>query len=199
MPTILEKPKLDLANGEAEAAPQVAVNQQIRDNALKAEVLLAGSGAKSDESAREHLEDEVLKHVSTTTYAQRGVIRAVATSETVAPGPIERLQDLSDGWDGRDAQRPSEVLLANAERAWQLIYANFPAAPAHPKVRMGRANFISFSWTQKDPRKELHIWVHDSEQFKGEFHFRSGTDQKDGLIESNDELLSAVELFVSSS
>jgi hypothetical protein len=121
-----------------------------------------------------------------------------AISLNPVPAPIQRLRELEEGWDGRDADPPSELVLAHAEAFWSDFVDSFPASFQRPTVRMARDGYIAFSWVDQKLGKELHIWFHDDEPMAYEVHLRSRKSRLDKKQASLQDLANAVVIFFGS-
>lgn len=111
---------------------------------------------------------------------------------------IEALRGLQEGWDGRDAEAPSDDVVSHAEVVWLLIDNELPRGFARPTVKMSRDGFVSFSWIVPN-NKELHIWIHDDETVWYELHLRRSTGKPVDIdCASPDDLMQAVAEFFKS-
>jgi hypothetical protein len=88
---------------------------------------------------------------------------------------VERLRELEEGWDGRDAEPPSDDLLRAAETVWFEVADRFPSDFQRPLVRMSRNGYVTFTWMNRSGDKELHIYIHEGEQerVRHEAHLRA--------------------------
>jgi hypothetical protein len=138
---------------------------------------------------------ESLSVYEQSTDQTRSVRETISLSPT--PEPIQRLRDLEEGWDGRDAEPPSEQLLAYAEAFW-LTIEKLPPVFQRPTVRMTRDGYIAFSWMQPKQLKELHVWFHDGEEVDFEIHLRTSRERVDKKEATSEDIVNAMVKFFGS-
>ncbi len=131
------------------------------------------------------------RSVSNQTQEQSKEVRRSLSLVRTA-GSVQKLRDLQEGWDGRDAEPPSKLLIAHAEAFWQAIDHNVPSRLMRPSIRMSRDGYVSFSWIKPKENRELHIWFHDGDEITYEVHLRTPkitTDKKKAPLEDVIEAL----------
>ncbi len=144
------------------------------------------SGSSGNGSDAQLLETEMAQ--------QQAPIRDAVSLRKSIPA-IDKLRELTEGWDGRDADPPSESLLSHAEALWRAIDDTLSREFLRPTVRMCRDGYISFSWIVPEPRKELHVWIHDDEPITYELHLRTPAGPVDNEQANVADLFSAVGKF----
>ncbi|MBL0184637.1 MAG: hypothetical protein IPP97_02765 [Candidatus Obscuribacter sp.] len=77
--------------------------------------------------------------------------------------PLAKLKALKKGWDGENADCPTDGVLLRAQELLDNFYKANLLGIAYPKIFPGKENIISFTWSVP-AKKRLDIWVRDFDE-----------------------------------
>ncbi|MDZ4837522.1 MAG: hypothetical protein SGJ27_27365 [Candidatus Melainabacteria bacterium] len=154
---------------ENESSTQSILNS---DCSPLTDVVLVGSGARREadsESNRVQLDTNLMKNLQTTATSITKLLRAIPAPVQM-PVPFQRLRNLQRGWDGYDADPPSEALIRQGEGLWSVLSELH--ATKMPMVRAGADNFITFSWLENYPMEQLEVSIYENDDgtFRCDWH-----------------------------
>ena len=107
--------------------------------------------------------------------------------------PIDRLYWYRDGWDGCRAERLSRTVIRHARTAWELAKETTPNDM--PRVKPHPDAYVTFSWSDHYPKKELQLSIYDEKKLSCRWVLRGEIGKSSGKCENTDSLKQVLQTY----